>query len=121
MDIIRIILKIVIHPGRQRIHAVRDHIINLDLELILGQIQVEAIAQRTDYSSATLLETWQVRAQLHDLNDWHQFVHMLTRRKEAFKHKYFEVGKHVTLLAAHHLNELCCHLEGRTLEAQVLG
>ena len=120
MNIIGIVLEIVIHASGQRVHTIRDHIIDLDLQLVLSQIQMEAVTQRARYAGATLLEARQIAAELHDFNDRHQLVHVLSGRQEAAQHQDLEVSEHVTLLSAHHLHKLARHFEGRALKAQVL-
>ena len=122
MNVICVVLKIVIHTSGERVHAIRDHVINLNLKLLLCQIEMESISQRAhNTSTVALLKTGHLRAQLHDLHNGHELVHVFARGQESAQHQNLEVGEHVALDAAHHLGELVRHLEGGWLEAQVLG
>ena len=120
MNIIRIILKVVVHASSQRIHAVGDHIIDLHLQLLLGQIQMKAILERAHNARSALLKAGQLRAQLHDLNNGQELVHVFAGGQESLEHQNLKIGEHVTLYSTHHFDKLVGHFKCWALEAQIL-
>ena len=110
VNVVCVVLEVVVHARGERVDAVRDHVVDLNLQLLFGQVEMESVAQRAHYARSALLKAGQLRAELHDLHDGHELVHVLARRQEALEHQNLEVGEHVALLAAHHLHKLVCHL-----------
>lgn len=55
------ILIAVIELGRQGVQRVLDQLVDFAVELLLGEVHVEAIAEIADGGGAAVLEAWQLR------------------------------------------------------------
>ena len=122
-----VVLEVVVESGGERVDARLDHLVHRQLQLLLGQVHVEAITKLTNRRHS-LVETRQVRTwrkqhksfqvctvtsewfsrkmfltSLHDFDQWHQSVHVFASGNQTLQHEYLVILKHVTTVASHHL------------------
>lgn len=115
-DAVRKVLVAVVQLGRERVQRVLHQLFDLPLQLLLGEVHVEAVAQVAHRARAAVLEAGQLGTAPHDLHDVDDPVHVLPGGLQALQQQMLKLGPQFGGRSTHHVHKLRRQLERRLLE-----